>query len=755
MMSYLELTQQNRSRGYVRAAVRNDVLYGYCRIREISISVSKKDATVTRITDGIADQMLARGEIIRQQYDAYLQVLLHDIYHIDMFDDLSSEELYNHIAKIRRSALGNAVDAYLVRLAREPNGFVPDGIDQSAKKTELLSKCKAVIFAVTQPELFSLMLKDIALASQKEIWVLCESALTVLLPDRVRLLTADDQGVVCDSNLQRYINNEEACLFVYGEEGLTACRGLLIDAVVHAVPVGYYAQAVTGLWSGEGCTVYVPKGTDMTENVPIIKKTRLNYSIMYRLWKEYGDSVYGFNLNELYRKYPRYFINVYSGHPSDLPLSVKADTFSEYDRQLDGEITCYLSGFENAEYLSAYFDDKLNRQPICYDSTQSQKGILVQAVKVKQAENAEVISCEKGKTPRQMFGELQLSGTGIVSNFLFFMTPKLGVLYNDLRSDRPFEQADAASGHLDYMRTDKAETFPLFAKSCIAKKDDGRFMFFNHRLGGGSVCISGINYRWEKENVNSDTASIRIYTPCYAADDRDADRDVYVKPIGEGRVNVVILRDKVTCIRKGDVLLPSVGVVLSLTEEGAQPLLEKCAPLSDGYYDVEKLTLSVCLDPPENIAPEEWAKVRWAYGGGLTLIRDGVGLCDGDNMERWFDEEGWTNPLSRQTQESNLHSLVKHPRTAIGCTEDGSLVVLVYSGRTWRSTGADYAEMISIARQLFPNIRYLMNCDGGGSAMLGMVQNGSFLELSFPSTSSSSCAGQVRPINTVFYIPIY
>ena len=123
-------------------------------------------------------------------------------------------------------------------------------------------------------------------------------------------------------------------------------------------------------------------------------------------------------------------------------------------------------------------------------------------------------------------------------------------------------------------------------------------------------------------------------------------------------------------------------------------------------------------------------------------------------MEKWFDDEGWTNPLSRQTQESNLHSLVKHPRTAIGCTNDGSLVILVYSGRTWRSVGADYSEMIEIARRLYPDVNYLMNCDGGGSAMLGTVHNGEFLELSFPSTSSGSVAGQVRPINTVFYVPI-
>jgi hypothetical protein len=240
----------------------------------------------------------------------------------------------------------------------------------------------------------------------------------------------------------------------------------------------------------------------------------------------------------------------------------------------------------------------------------------------------------------------------------------------------------------------------------------------------------------------------------YSRSDRDADRDTYAKPVGAGRVNVVILREKVTCIRRGDVLLPSVGIVLSLTEKAAAPLLAKCKPLADGYYDVSGLELTVHLNPPEGISAEEWARMQWAYGGGLTLIRNGIGICDGDQMERLLEMEGWMTPLSRQTQESSLHTLVKHPRTAIGCAENGDLLVLVFSGRTWRSTGADYNEMIRIARSLYPDVHYLMNGDGGGSAMLGLVHNGEFMELSCPSTSTYSCAGQVRPINTVFYIPI-
>ncbi|MBQ4116675.1 MAG: phosphodiester glycosidase family protein [Clostridia bacterium] len=754
MAEYLRLTQEDRSGGYIRADIRRDVLYAYCKIRDVAISVSRVDGTVTRIADDMADKMLNGGFVTKAQYDAYLKNLSDDIYHFDRFDEYSSERLYNYIAKVRKANLGNAVDNYLVKLANSTYNFTPNGIDQGNIKEQLLKRSKAVIFAVTQAEMFSLMLNDINTAKNNEIWVLCDSSLVGLLPQNVNILTIDDGGIFYNKRLQSFIDRNDACLIVYGEEGLTSCRGLLVDAVVYANPNGYLAQAVTGLWSGEGCTVYVPKGLDITKYVPVTQKTRLNYSILYSLWKECGDKIYNLTVEQLYSQYPQFFVNIYSGKNSDLPLNIKAESLSEFDRQLDEGLRDYLSSFDNAEYKSAYFDKELEEQPICYDSTQKQNGILVQAVKIKKAEDAKVISCEKGKTPRQTFEKHMLSGVGIVSNFLFFMTPKLGVLYNDLRKERALEQADASSGHLDYMRIDNKETFPLFAKSCIAKKEDGRFLFFNHKLGGGRVCISGISFSWKKEDVNSDISSVRVYAPSYAAKDRDADRNTYKIAVGEGRVNIVLLRDKVTCIRKGDVLLPSVGVVLSLAEEAALPLLEKCDRLNDGYYDISGLTLDVKLDSPEGIEKDEWEKVSWAYGGGLTLIRDGIGLCDGDNMEKWFDEEGWTNPLSRQTQESNLHSLVKHPRTAIGCTKEGSLVILVFSGRTWRSTGADYAEMITIARRLFPDIQYLMNCDGGGSAMLGMVKDGSFLELSFPSTSSGSCAGQVRPINTVFYIPI-
>ena len=355
-------------------------------------------------------------------------------------------------------------------------------------------------------------------------------------------------------------------------------------------------------------------------------------------------------------------------------------------------------------------------------------------------------------------------GTALVSNFLFFLTPKLAALYNTLRDDRKEEQAAVDTGHLDYLleyrNGKRVESFPLFRKTCIAMKENGEFLFFPFRLGGGCIRLNQIPLCWKKEDVDPCNSRplppICIYTPYLSAADQGADRENYRKSVGENRFNLVLIQDRITALRQGDVILPGMGVVLSLDQEKGKELCEALhlTEKENGYFSVEKLSFDVKLDAPEGIFETEWSTVQWAYGGGLSLLLDGVGLCDGDHMKEWFDREGWTSPLSCQTQESTLHSLVKHPRTAVGTTEDGSLAVLVFSGRTDRSDGADYGEMCLIARKLIPDLRFLMNVDGGGSAVLGMVYNGNFTELSLPSTSTGSTVGMVRPINTALWIPL-
>lgn len=755
---------------YLRSYLKGDVLYNFYLHRDIYISFAKKSGSPTKINDELAQQMLERGFITDGQKAAYEEKVCRSFDDLSAHDDSTVEEVYRHIHSLRREMLGvNALEQIRECLRQQGVEFTAGPVDQTAKKQDLVQKSSRVIFVLQQPELYGLMRRELENAQKlgKEIYIVASPRQGDDLPSRQTLEQwfGGLDGIHYLQDTDRQL--QDACLLYYGEEGLLRCRALACDAVVTATPKGYYAQAVVNqLGVSRGCVVYIPRGFDITRYVGLKTKTQLSYWQLSRLWQDFGDSIYALTPEQLYRAYPAYFINIYengshcpeaaAGYPIRIAAGEDATRFEQLREQA---ITDYLGSLENVDFVSAYFDENLKRSPICWDAGQKQPGILVQSVKVKKAQGSQVISCGKGTTPRQKFAALGLPGTGIVSNFLFFLTPKLGVLYNDLRADRPYEQADVMAGHLDYMLAyrdgKRVETFPLFRKTCIAMKENGEFMFFNFRLGGGKITLADTTVSWGKENVDTGKGDVQVYTPYYSMPDADADRATYRKAVGAGRVNLVILQDRLAVLRNADVILPSVGAVISLDQTQGQALIDRLGlhEMADGYYDTGALELTITLDPPESVSKEDWAQIKWAYGGGLSLILDGEGLCDGDHMDDWFAREGWKSPLSRQTQESTLHQLVKHPRTAIGTTADGSLVILVYSGRTWRSTGADYREMISIARQLYPDIRCLMNVDGGGSAMLGMVHEGSFMELSCPSTSTGSTVGMVRPVNTVLYIP--
>lgn len=272
------------------------------------------------------------------------------------------------------------------------------------------------------------------------------------------------------------------------------------------------------------------------------------------------------------------------------------------------------------------------------------------------------------------------------------------------------------------------------------------------------MTVSGQKIAWAAQDVDvcetkeeENKAPVRLYTPYYSMADEGQEVLTYRKLVGADRLNLVVMQDKIICVRLGDVMLSSVGVVVSLEREAGLALIQalNLRPLEDGYYECENLEYTLSLEPPTGVSRRDWDQIAWAYGGGLSLILEGKALCDEVEPESRMREEGWMTPLSCQTQESKVHKMAKHPRTAIGVTRNGELVILVFSGRTRLSCGADYNEVCRISRKVVPDIWWLMNVDGGGSAMLGLAIRGSFMELSYPATSLDSCAGMVRPINTV------
>ena len=702
------------------------------------MTFAKKPGTTTRLTDHFAEDLLSAGIITPQQLEAHTNRVCGEYFYKDQHPEQSPEDIYAFITQSRYESFGAAAILRGRALAFDtPADLSALAIDQRDQKERLLQEAESPLFILTQPELFSAMAEDLQKAKGTPR-VLVSSQISGDLATREELEERITTPV-------RYLTRgrdplPESSIFFYGEEGLLHCRSLSVDAVVTAVPNGYHAQALCNLLGQKKpCVVYIPKGLDIIPCVPLTSLTELSFYHLAKLCRDHGREIYDLSRESLYERYPRYFLNIYDTSDQYLPLTLPNDG-EDFLQKREKAVEAFLNGFSNIRYKRAFFEEE---------------NILVHSIRVTKAKDARVISCPKGVTPREKLQDQ--TGTALVSNFLFFLTPKLGTLYNDLRADRPCEQADAAAGHLDYKleyrEGKRIETFPLFQKACIGCLQNGEFIFFPFRLGGGQITVQNTAIRWEKDWVDpEDPGDICLYTPMYSKSDEAADRETYRKVTGAGRVNFVILQDRITCIRKGNVILPSVGVVLSLSEKAAEPVLKTLTPLENGYYAAD-ISVAVRLDPPASVSPETWEQVKWVYGGGLSLICDGEGLCDGEDMLSKLSADGWMTPLSRQTQESVLHKLAKHPRTAIGTAKNGDLVILVYSGRTKYSSGADYREMIELARNLYPDIWQLMNADGGGSAVLGLSHEGSFMELSIPATSTGSCVGMVRPISTLFYIP--
>jgi exopolysaccharide biosynthesis protein len=96
-------------------------------------------------------------------------------------------------------------------------------------------------------------------------------------------------------------------------------------------------------------------------------------------------------------------------------------------------------------------------------------------------------------------------------------------------------------------------------------------------------------------------------------------------------------------------------------------------------------------------AKPDWDKCRAALGAGPMLVRQGV------------------NYLETDTQEFNMTGLA--PRTAIGVTEDGTVILLVVDGRqVWWSRGVSLPELADLI--LAHGAVDALNLDGGGSSVM-------------------------------------
>ncbi|MDI6828254.1 MAG: phosphodiester glycosidase family protein [Armatimonadota bacterium] len=155
----------------------------------------------------------------------------------------------------------------------------------------------------------------------------------------------------------------------------------------------------------------------------------------------------------------------------------------------------------------------------------------------------------------------------------------------------------------------------------------------------------------------------------------------------------VPIKGTVTCIYpdKGDTPIPENGIVLSGRGTGSDFIKEK---LKEGM----ELTLQFNVKGETTTG---WEKVVEATGGTPRLVRDG-------KISLEFEKEN-------QSPDSKFVTLT-HPRSALGVTGDGKLVLVTVDGRQEVSTGMPLKDLAELMLSL--GCVDAMNLDGGGSTTL-------------------------------------
>jgi hypothetical protein len=463
-------------------------------------------------------------------------------------------------------------------------------------------------------------------------------------------------------------------------------------------------------------------------------------------------------------------------HPEQFPefkLRANKLNFYQYNRQKQAFFKEIVEQDGLAQYLAIYYNLKeLSRVDSAREFKKCQEGLIFNGILIDDLSKVTLfpyIAREYKKgivSPRELVEEKKVPpGSFLYFNFLYFVTDRIIYTYNQLRRHRKKEQLDLKNIYLGYKLeyTDKKnrdENFPLYNKGFVAYTKSGEILFGNRTLAGGKILINDLPLSWQENQVNTTNKEQEfiIYTPLLDNEllsEKKIDYLNFKYEVGQSRLNLVLIDNRIVTVRKDGVLLPSIGVVLSFTGSLAKEVSKvlNLREIGDGYYLPGKYKISVYLDKPADIASEKWQEVSWAYGGGTILVRNGQNLVvNRETQVRSFAQEGWFHPLSKQTQETQVQDWARGPRTVIGSTEKKQFFAAVFSGRTAFSQGVNFSEVVYILEKEMGPLDWVLNLDGGASSCLGLIYKNQFFELSYPAVSRITSAGMVRPVNSMVYL---
>ena len=461
------------------------------------------------------------------------------------------------------------------------------------------------------------------------------------------------------------------------------------------------------------------------------------------------------------RGYKGHYMNFYSityDPDSFMEFDIKSSSFSqillEKDENLSKVMKQFLSELD-ATYINSYYSlDNLSKTE--YIPEQSQNAVLVRGIHFKNTSKVNILPTLAQDFNsdllyvRDMLKKGFLKESGLYFNFLYFATPNIIRLYNELRDEN--ERLNFENFFVDYIHEDNFTTFPLYNKASIECTNDGKISIHRKKLGGGTLAINGIDLKWHDEDVNStdQDKDIVIFTP-YMDNEKLSKEKIdfmhFTMEVGHERYNIVLVNNKIVCIRRGAVKQPSLGVVVSLNGKMFSEFAKvvDVSEIEDGYFKVGNYDISVNLNDDKNCL--------WAFGGGSLLVQNGKNLVENSNKAfKSFAKEGWFHPLSMQTQETQVQEWVRGPRTLVGTDKNGGFFAFTFSGRTKESKGIRFDEAVEILKNEIGDLKDVMNLDGGASSCLGLIYKNEFFEISYPCASDDTSAGLVRPVNSAIFV---
>lgn len=217
-------------------------------------------------------------------------------------------------------------------------------------------------------------------------------------------------------------------------------------------------------------------------------------------------------------------------------------------------------------------------------------------------------------------------------------------------------------------------TGPLFKRVTFGVTHDNQFKMGKINLSG--VIKIGDRINLGLFNVNQPVFSRKAFS---VFTDKWGRRTPYTSHYYS---HIVVYNNIVCYVKNSRVQIPKGGYVLV----GPHSLFPRCIKVGDKVSYTTKIN------------PEGWNDIKFAVSGGPYLVRDGKKFIDKQNFSRSFL---WN----------------KSPRTAVGYTKAGTLILATVDGRVkGKSEGATMSELANIMYEM--GCYQAMNLDGGTSTQM-------------------------------------